>query len=77
MPVLPAWLSLVCGAVLFVWGLFRLRVGFRPPPPQPGSRTAGLYSMRRSTHFLMGTIYVILGTMLVLGYFGLSLRSVF
>ena len=76
MPQLPTWISLIVGALVAVWGGYRIFVGFRSARQEETARArGGLYGMRRSTHFLMGTVYVLLGAMLTLHAFGMTLRD--
>jgi hypothetical protein len=71
MLVLPLWLTLPVAGMVIVFGAYRIKLAFRSKEEDERARKKkGLYGMRRRTHALVGLLYVILGTYLVLGAFG-------
>ena len=67
----PIWLTLGVAALVLVFGAYRIRIAFRTDEQDQRARSKkGLYAMRRRTHFLIGTIYLLLGIGLVATSFG-------
>ena len=63
---LPAWLTLTCAAMVILWGLYRIRLGFRSRAAEAKAREKkGLFGMPGRTHVLYGIIYLLLGGGLV------------
>jgi hypothetical protein len=67
----PPWLTfLVAGMVIF-FGLYRLWIALRPPPPTASALPPkGLYGLPRRRHLLYGIVYLILGGLLIAGALG-------
>lgn len=67
----PPWLTfLVAGMVIF-FGLYRMWIALRTPPPAPNELPRkGLYGLPRRRHLLYGIVYLILGGMLIAGALG-------
>ena len=62
----PIWLTLGVAALVLIFGAYRIRIAFRTDDEDQRARSKkGLYAMRRRTHFLIGTIYLLLGAGLV------------
>jgi hypothetical protein len=67
----PVWLTLGVAALVIIFGLYRIRLGFRNDEEDARARARkGLYAMGRRTHFLIGTVYLLLGGALVATSFG-------
>lgn len=67
----PAWLTLGVAALVIIFGVYRLRLGFRSDEEDRRARARkGLYGMGRRTHFLIGVVYLLLGGALVATSFG-------
>ena len=65
------WLTLGVAALVLIFGAYRIRVAFRTDEQDQRARAKkGLYAMRRRTHFLIGTIYLLLGAGLIATSFG-------
>jgi hypothetical protein len=68
---IPVWLMLAIAAVVIVFGVYRIRLAFRSDEADQAARQrGGLYGMGRRTHFLIGIIYLLLGTALIATSFG-------
>ncbi len=73
MPHVPIWLALTIGSLVIVFGIFRLRLGFRSAAEEEAARArGGLFGMRRRTHFLFGVVYILMGVMLIMGAYGVK-----
>lgn len=57
---LPLWLTLTCAALVILWGLYRIRLGFRSEDERRKA-PRGLFAMPARTHLLIGVVYVIMG----------------
>jgi hypothetical protein len=67
----PMWLTLGVAALVLIFGAYRIRIAFRNDEEDQRARSKkGLYAMRRRTHFLIGTIYLLLGAGLIATSFG-------
>lgn len=67
----PVWLTLGIAALVIIFGVFRIRLGFRnDAEDQRAKARKGLYAMGRRTHFLIGFVYLLLGGALVATSFG-------
>jgi hypothetical protein len=67
----PVWLTLGVAALVIIFGLYRIRIGFRSDEEDARARARrGLYAMGRRTHFLIGIVYLMLGGALVATSFG-------
>jgi hypothetical protein len=66
---LPAWLLLLVGSLVLIFGAFRIYLGAKKPDPQAAPRK-GLYGLGRRTHFLVGVLYILMGGVLILSAFG-------
>jgi hypothetical protein len=61
----PVLLFGVAGLVV-IFGVYRIRLGFRSDVDDARAKARkGLYAMGRRTHFLIGIIYLLLGTALI------------
>jgi len=68
---LPVWLTLGIAALVIIFGVYRIRLGFRTDEEDARAKARkGLYGMGRRTHFLIGIIYLLLGGALVAASFG-------
>ena len=68
---LPVWLTLGLGALVIIWGIYRIRIGFRDDEADKRARARkGLYAMGRRTHILIGIVYLLLGGALIATSFG-------
>lgn len=71
---LPRWLVLIVGGLVGVFGAYRLFLAFRSKAEEEGARRrGGLYGMRRSTHALIGIVYLIMAAMLISSAFGIEI----
>jgi hypothetical protein len=63
---LPAWLTLMCAAMVLLWGVYRIKLGLRSPEEEAKAvQKKGLFGMPRRTHLLVGTIYLMLAAGLI------------
>jgi hypothetical protein len=70
---IPVWLTLAVAILVIVFGVHRIRLSFRSPEAEDQARQRkGLYGMGRSTHRLIGIVYLLLGAALVATTFGWS-----
>ena len=70
---IPVWLTLAVAILVIVFGIHRLRLSFRSQEAEDQARQRkGLYGMGRSTHRLIGIVYLLLGAALVATTFGWS-----
>jgi hypothetical protein len=68
---IPQWLVLGLGALVFLWGAYRIRIGFRSDAEDERAKSRkGLYAMARRTHALIGLVYLLLGGALIATGFG-------
>ena len=68
---LPAWLTLLCAAMVLLWGAYRIKLGLRNAAAEAKAvQKKGLYGMPRRTHLLIGTIYLLLAAGLIAITFG-------
>jgi uncharacterized membrane protein YidH (DUF202 family) len=75
--VFPAWVSYIVGAVVILFGVFRIKMGFRSTEENDKAmKRGGLYALPRRTHILIGIVYIALGVYLILLGIGV-LRSPF
>jgi hypothetical protein len=74
---MPLWLTLPVAVVVILWGAYRIRIGLRSDEAEArAAEQKGLFAMPRRTHLLIGVVYLLLGTGLVLVSFGWNpLRS--
>ncbi len=67
----PIWLTLGVAALVMIFGVYRIRLGFRSDEEDARAREKkGLYAMARRTHFLVGVVYILLGGALTATSFG-------
>ena len=67
----PVWLTLGVAALVVIFGLYRVRIGFRDDEEDRRARARkGLYAMGRRTHILIGIVYLLLGGALIATSFG-------
>ncbi|MBA3451509.1 MAG: hypothetical protein H0T42_00265 [Deltaproteobacteria bacterium] len=67
----PVWLTLGIAALVVIFGVYRMRMAFRSDAEDTQAKARkGLYAMGRRTHFLIGTVYLLLGGALVATSFG-------
>lgn len=72
--LIPAWVFLVVGALVILFGGWRIRLGFRSDAEDAwAKKRGGIYAVGRRTHLLVGTIYILMGVYLILGAFGIKL----
>ena len=63
---IPIWLLDGLAVLVIVFGVYRIRIGFRSDEQDKRARTRkGLYAMSRRKHVLIGIIYVMLGAGLI------------
>lgn len=68
---LPVWLTLGIAALVIIFGVYRIMLSRRSDDAEArAQKRKGLYAMGRRTHFLIGIIYLLLGTGLVAASFG-------
>jgi hypothetical protein len=71
---IPAWVFVVVGLMVLVFGAWRIRLSFRNDEADEGARQrGGLYGISRRSHLLIGILYILLGGYLLLGAFGVRL----
>lgn len=67
----PLWFTLGAAILVCVFGLYRIRLAFRSNEEDARAREKkGLYAMGRRTHFLVGTVYLLLGGALIATSYG-------
>jgi hypothetical protein len=60
--MVPPWVSLMFGALVLVWGAYRIKLGLRSKAAEERAlERKGLFGMPRRTHILIGVVYVLLG----------------
>ncbi|HUH05173.1 MAG TPA: hypothetical protein VML75_24410 [Kofleriaceae bacterium] len=65
--VFPAWVSYIVGAVVILFGAYRIKMGLRSSEEQEKAmKRGGLYALPRRTHVLIGIVYAALGVYLIL-----------
>ena len=63
---LPAWLTIAVATLVCVFGAYRIRLAFRSDEENQRVRARrGLHAMGRRTHFLIGVVYLLLGSGLI------------
>jgi len=68
---LPVWLTLGIAALVIIFGVYRVRMGFRSDEEDARAKSRkGLWAMARRTHVLAGILYILLGGGLVAVSFG-------
>jgi hypothetical protein len=72
---LPVWIVFLVAAWVILFGTYRLYLAFRPKKEGEQKR-GGLYGMPRRTHGLIGLLYLVLGTFLLLSALGVRLFSI-
>lgn len=64
---LPPWVAIAVGALVIVFGAYRIKLGLRTADEDEAARKrGGLYGMGRRTHILIGVVYLLMGLMLIL-----------
>ncbi len=67
----PQWLTIGVAVIVVVFGVYRMRIAFRSDEEdQRAKARKGLYAMGRRTHFLIGVVYLLLGSALIATSFG-------
>jgi hypothetical protein len=69
----PTWLTIGIALVVCGFGLYRIRLAFRPDKAadeDQGRTRRGFYAMGKRTHFLIGVIYLLLGGALIATSYG-------
>ncbi len=62
----PPWLTLMCAALVILWGGYRIKLGLRSAAAEAKAvEKKGLFGMPRRTHLLLGLVYVLLGAGLI------------
>jgi hypothetical protein len=72
---LPVWIIFLVAAWVILFGTYRLYLAFKPKREGEPKRS-GLYGMPKRTHALVGILYLILGTFLLLSAFGVRLFTI-
>jgi hypothetical protein len=68
---LPNWIFFVVGGSVAIFGLYRLKIGFRSEiEEEDAKKRGGLFARGRRVHLLYGLVYLVLGVMLVATGFG-------
>jgi hypothetical protein len=68
---IPVWLTLGVALLVCIFGVYRIRLGFRSAESDARARArGGLYGMGRRTHFLIGIVYLLLGAGVIGASFG-------
>ncbi|MBI4511432.1 MAG: hypothetical protein HY698_17495 [Deltaproteobacteria bacterium] len=76
--VLPRWVPLLVGLLLFAFGIYRIRLFARgkkqerEPGARPPRTGMGIYGLR-GTHLAFGIAYILAGIFLTMHAFGLRL----
>jgi hypothetical protein len=71
---LPRWVPILVGALVGLFGLYRMRLAFRSQQEDERARQqGGLYGHGKRTHLLFGVVYLLMGAMLILSGFGISI----
>lgn len=74
MPRLPVWLVVTVGALVIIFGLFRMRLALRSKEESESAREkGGMFGYPRRTHALFGAVYVLMGVLLLLGAMGVKM----
>ncbi len=68
----PSIVAILAGLVI-LFGIFRIALGFQKPPRDDEIPRKGLFAYPRRTQILVGSIYVILGVLLILPVFGVRI----
>ncbi len=72
--MLPQWIVIAVAALVIVFGLFRIKLAFRSKEEEETARSrGGLYGYGRRTHVLFGVVYILMGTLLLLGALGVNM----
>jgi hypothetical protein len=59
---LPLWLTLLCAAMVILWGAYRIKLGLRSAEAEARARQrGGLFGLPRTTHVLVGVVYILMG----------------
>lgn len=65
----PAWLTIGIAVLVIIFGAYRLWLATRPRTPAgteaEGGKRAGLYHMSSKSHLVVGTLYLLLGGVLI------------
>jgi hypothetical protein len=80
---LPVWLPLLVAILVLGFGAYRIWLGLRKDPPASGDEpdpatssrsvfAGGFYRMGKRTHLFIGTIYLVLGAILLATAFGFN-----
>ena len=72
---LPVWIVFVVAAWVILFGTYRLYLAFKRTPEGEKKR-GGLYGMPKRTHAIIGVLYLVLGTFLLLSAFGIRLFTI-
>jgi hypothetical protein len=68
---IPVWLTLGVAALVIFFGGYRILLSFRSKDEDQRARArGGLFGMGRRTQFLIGVVYILLGSGLVATTFG-------
>jgi hypothetical protein len=68
---LPSWVVFLVAAWVIVFGGYRIVIGIRSPKDdEAAQQRKGMFGMSRRTHLLVGIIYLVLGTFLILSALG-------
>lgn len=68
---LPQWLALLIAGTVILFGLYRLWISFRGPTDVERAKAkSGMMKMPRRQHALVGVLYLLVGTALILTSYG-------
>ena len=61
---LPRWVPILVGALVLLFGVYRLRLGLRKPDPE--RKRQGLDAMSNRYHLMFGLVFLATGAFLIL-----------
>jgi hypothetical protein len=72
--VMPVWLVVTVGSLVVLFGLYRVRLAFRDATEdEVAKQRGGIYGYSKRRQLLYGTVYVLLGALLLAGAFGVRM----
>jgi len=69
---IPIWLTLALGAVVIVYGAFRIYLGLQRNEDASDKPRRGLRAISKRAHLFVGVIYILLGAGLIATSFGFN-----